>query len=336
MSSQESLLLNSTSIAPAFAPKNMMMKDGKFFEEVVRLVQEVLKNDAATAVFKNHKVEDRDGKKREFDVFVTSEMNGEPIQIAIECKDHSRKISRSLVEAYATKCGSIPNINKRVFVSRRGFTDGAKLTARNNDISLYTLADLDVGKINEWLGTTMILPALVMPVITAKSVATSTEMREEPELTDIVQGVGFEEGVLLWKVARLIGELALLKTGGFTGKFFFWADHTYICTMPFKEGVELVSGGVVYQLQSMTVEVGACVEKPDVKVRYDQYRSLTSGLTVDTASSISDTGTITVVKKEGSDESTVHASFDLKAAQEVFRMKVERFNAGDESAFDND
>lgn len=327
-----STLLTYPPTEPASAPKNELMKDGKFFEEVIRLVQEALKNDHDTRIYKNHKVEDRDGELREFDVFVVGNMNGEPIHIAIECKDHSRKISRGPIESYVTKCRSVPNINKKIFVSRKGFTKGALLTARNNDVILYTLEDLDTSKISEWLGTTMILPALVMPVFTARSVTTSTKLIDEPKLTDVVRGGGFKKDLTLWEVAKQIGELVILATGEFSGRFILLEGYTYTCDMPFKKGVELVTGGKIYQLESMVVEVGVSVAKPIAEVQYNQYCSVDGGLTVDTASSISETGTITVVKREGADESIVHATFDLKAAQEVFRMKVERFNSGEEGA----
>jgi predicted helicase len=115
------------------------MKNGKFLEEVVRIIHETLKADAQVVITKNRKVRDRHGDKREFDVFIEGTVNDEAINIAIECKDHSRKVSVSHIEAYITKCDRVPNIYKKMFVSRNGYTSGAIKAAADRDVVLYTL-----------------------------------------------------------------------------------------------------------------------------------------------------------------------------------------------------
>jgi hypothetical protein len=262
-------------------------------------------------------------------------MNDEAINIAVECKDHSRKVSVSHIEAYITKCDRVPNIHKKIFVSRKGYTSGAIQAAADRDIVLYTLQDLDTANIMDWLGVVMISPALVMPVISAKRVTTSPELMGEIDFTETVKGGGFFIETTFPEVVKQVGQIALLATGGFSGKFFLFEGGKYIFEMPFAEGTELFKDGIIYQLEAMLVEVTASIEKPEAKVEYHQYQSMKEGgMVVDTASSTSDSGTIRVVKKVGEEEATVHASFDLEAAREVFRMKVERFNAGGGEALD--
>jgi hypothetical protein len=309
------------------------MKNGKFLEEVVRVIHETLKANDQVLITKNKKVKDRHGDRREFDVFIEGSLNDEAINIAVECKDHSRKVSVSHIEAYITKCDRVPNIHKKIFVSRKGYTSGAIKAAADRDVVLYTLQNLDSADIFDWLGMTMIRPAFVMPIITAKRVTTSSELQGEIDFSETVRGGGFPTEIAFAEVVKLVGQAALLSTGGFTGKFFLFEGGKYVFEMPFAEGTELVKEGVTYKLEALLVEVRASIEKPDAKIEYHQYQSVEDGgMIVDTASSTSDTGTIRVVKKVGEEEATVHASFDLDAAKEVFRMKVERFNAGDEEA----
>jgi hypothetical protein len=181
----------------------------------------------------------------------------------------------------------------------------------------------------------MILPAFVMPVITAKRVTTSSGLQGEIDFTETVKGGAFLTETSFSDVVKTAGLYALYSTGGFTGKFLLFGDNKSVFEVGFVEGTELTKEGVTYQLESMLVEISSNIMKPDTKIEYHQYQSLeTGGLVVDTASSTSDTGTIRVVKKVGEEEATVHASFDLEAAREMFRIKVERYNAGGGEALD--
>jgi len=82
---------------------------------------------------------------------VESEVNGFKIKIAIECKEHKRKVGSSLIEAFHGKCLRIPDINKKVLVSSNGFTKGAIETAEDFDIELFTLEKLSVDSIKNWI-----------------------------------------------------------------------------------------------------------------------------------------------------------------------------------------
>lgn len=300
------------------------MKNGKFLEEVVRLIHETLKANDQVVITKNRKVKDRHGDKREFDVFVEGSLNDEAINIAVECKDYSRKVSVSHIEAYITKCDRVPNIHKKIFVSRKGYTSGAIKAAADRDVVLYTLQDLDSVDLFGWLGMAMIRPVLVMPVVSAKRVTTSSELKGEIDFTETVKGGAFLTKTSFSDVVKTAGLYALYSTGGFTGKFLLFGGQKSVFEVGFAEGTELTKEGVTYQLELMVVEISSSITKPETKIECHQYQSLEAGgVVVDTASSTSDSGTIRVVKKVGDEEATVHASFDLDAAREVFRMKVE-------------
>ena len=96
-------------------------KPDKVFEKVNHLIQESFRSDPNTEILRNFRIPNRRGRKREIDILIKSELNKSKIQIAIECKDHKRKTGEPSIEAFKTKCDSIPNINKKFSSQERGF-----------------------------------------------------------------------------------------------------------------------------------------------------------------------------------------------------------------------
>ena len=86
------------------------MNDGKKLEQLVRFVQETLKNVPDTEIFSNYKIENISGRKREIDVFIKSQINGMDIKIAIKCKDYKNAIPVEKIEAFNSKCQRINGI----------------------------------------------------------------------------------------------------------------------------------------------------------------------------------------------------------------------------------
>lgn len=80
------------------------------------------------------------GKKREVDVAIYSEIGGERILIAVECKRRSRKSDVNQVEAFNSKLEDI-RANKGVIVSAKGFSKTARILAEKKGISLYRYED---------------------------------------------------------------------------------------------------------------------------------------------------------------------------------------------------
>lgn len=126
-------------------------KPYKIFEKVNQLIQESFKTDDFTEVLCNFRIPNRKGTKRELDILIKSVVNNSKIQIAIECKDHKRKIGEPSIEAFKSKCDSIPNINKKIFVSAKGFSKGAIDAAKDYDIDLYRLEEINLDTIKNWI-----------------------------------------------------------------------------------------------------------------------------------------------------------------------------------------
>lgn len=116
--------------------------NGKSFEKLVAIIQQAYKDVPHTKIFINHLVEDRWGRKREFDVFIVTKVNGIDFRIAIECKNFDKPVPVEKVEAFNSKCSTISNINKKIMFSSRGFQSAAIENAKAFDIELATLEDI--------------------------------------------------------------------------------------------------------------------------------------------------------------------------------------------------
>ncbi|GAB3883461.1 restriction endonuclease [Spirosoma agri] len=121
----------------------MIKNNGRPFEKLVAIIQEAYKDLPQTKIYTNHKVRDRLGKKREFDVFINTNTNNFDFNVAIECKDYQKPVSVSVIEAFNSKCSTVNNINKKIIVSSKGFQFGAVDNAKLFDIELRTLSSIN-------------------------------------------------------------------------------------------------------------------------------------------------------------------------------------------------
>ena len=128
------------------------MKKGGQLELAIELIQRTLINTPDTKVYRNHKIPSKSGRKREIDILVVSQVNGFEIQIAIACKDYTRKVSAEKIEAFNSKCELLKSINKKVFVSSNGYQPSAIDSAKEFGIELLTAPKINQQDILKWLG----------------------------------------------------------------------------------------------------------------------------------------------------------------------------------------
>jgi hypothetical protein len=126
------------------------MNNGKHLEKLVRLIQESMKNIPETKITSNAKLLNNANRKREFDILIETVINAIDIKIVIECKDYNTPVSAEKIEAFQGKCDRIPEISKKVFVSSNGYQVDAINAAKENDIVIYTLAEIDKNTIADW------------------------------------------------------------------------------------------------------------------------------------------------------------------------------------------
>ena len=126
------------------------MKKGELFETVIRIVQESLKTSESTTVRQNYKLIDNCDLKREFDIFIESQVSNFKVNIAIECKDYKKKVEVDKIEAFHSKCNDVPQIHKRIFISRIGFQKGATIKAQFYGIDLLKLENINEFEVKNW------------------------------------------------------------------------------------------------------------------------------------------------------------------------------------------
>lgn len=119
------------------------MKAGKVFEHLVSTLEKVLSGSENATVTAPAKLRDRtNGRLREHDVLITIEQGHHTLYTAIECRDHSRKITVNQVEGFSQKCVDT-GVSKGVIVSRLGFWESAKQKAKHLNISCLTLCEAE-------------------------------------------------------------------------------------------------------------------------------------------------------------------------------------------------
>ena len=126
------------------------MEKWKKFEKLVRLIQEALKNIPDTQIFSNYKIENTSGNKREIDILLKSSINNFELLIAIECKDYKTRIPVEKIEAFNSKCQRIKGISKKVFVSSKGYQLDAIEAAKDFEIELYNLDEINKKDVESW------------------------------------------------------------------------------------------------------------------------------------------------------------------------------------------
>jgi predicted helicase len=119
-------------------------KDGKAFHRLVHAIESAIAiGNANTRVETSKRIADKvTGRPREHDVVLTIAQEHHELVIALECRDHSRKIDVGAVEAFRSKCEHT-GINSGIIVSARGFYKPAIQKAASYDIRCLTLDEAE-------------------------------------------------------------------------------------------------------------------------------------------------------------------------------------------------
>lgn len=116
------------------------MRAGRSLEILVSYLEKVLRGDSVE-VTSPMKLRDRfTGGLREHDVVLTMSPGHHRLVVAIECRDHSRPISVSQVEAFHTKCQDT-GVDQGIIVSPKGFYRKAQMKAQQLGMRCFTLQE---------------------------------------------------------------------------------------------------------------------------------------------------------------------------------------------------
>jgi len=112
------------------------------FQQLVDLLQRALAPKGAKITSSAMVPGSQSGNLREIDVLIETKVGPYNMKIAVEAKDHKRKLNVNDIEALIGKyfSGDI-HVNHVVIVAHRGFTVGAQKKAAANNIELKTLAE---------------------------------------------------------------------------------------------------------------------------------------------------------------------------------------------------
>lgn len=124
-----------------------MAKQGTSLEQLVRAIQEAIKECPNTTVQTNVKIEDANGIKREIDVLVEDRHTAPTTLIAFECKDYSKAVDVQIVDAVIGKFEDLPSIHKKVIVANNGYSTSAKIKAAKHGIELLTLSKVSLPRL---------------------------------------------------------------------------------------------------------------------------------------------------------------------------------------------
>ena len=170
-----------------------MSNKGHQLEKTIRLIQETFKDSENTKIFSNYKIPNESENKREIDVLIVSKINDFEIYIAIECKDYSKKIPVEKIEAFQSKCDRIKKINKKIFVSSKGFQLDAINSAKYYGIELFTAEELTSDALLNLMPIKQIKPE-ILPIISNAVLTFDAEEKIIDEIKENYDGEIYREG----------------------------------------------------------------------------------------------------------------------------------------------
>lgn len=126
------------------------MQKWKFFEQIISLIEHGLKTDESTIVSHDIRLIDQLGIKRQIDVYIVTQINGHPVRVVVECKDHANRIKLKDIDDFDSKTKRLA-IDKRIYVAKTGYQAGAVKAAKALGIELCTLSDISSETVKSWL-----------------------------------------------------------------------------------------------------------------------------------------------------------------------------------------
>ena len=125
-----------------------MSKLGDNYELFVQAIFRAILDSEAKGTQKNicvelkKKLKDNTGTIREFDIYWEYELCGFVYKTVIECKDYSSPVSIEKIDALVGKLKDLPGI-RGIFATKNGYQRGAKTKAKQNNIELLVVREVN-------------------------------------------------------------------------------------------------------------------------------------------------------------------------------------------------
>ncbi|MBF7694283.1 restriction endonuclease [Acinetobacter pollinis] len=126
----------------------MTKNTGREYEEFVQSIYQAIIQSEILGFTeqKNIKVEidktliDRNGIKRQFDIYWEYNLAGHSYKTVIECKDYNSKISIDKIDAFIGKLNDFPGL-KGLYATHKGYQSGASIKADQHNIDLLIIRE---------------------------------------------------------------------------------------------------------------------------------------------------------------------------------------------------
>lgn len=124
----------------------MAKNTGRPYEEFVQHLYQAIIQSELLGLAKNINVEinkkliDKNGVKRQFDIYWEYNLAGHIYKTVIECKDYSSKVSIDKLDAFVGKLNDFPGI-RGLFATAKGYQSGAEVKAKQHNIDLLVIRE---------------------------------------------------------------------------------------------------------------------------------------------------------------------------------------------------
>lgn len=307
------------------------MKKGKLFEIVIHVIQEALKNSSSTIVRANHELIDNAALKREFDIIIESVINNFLITIAIECKDYKSKVSVEKIEAFESKCNAIPQINKKIFVSRVGFQSGAIAKAKLYGIELLLLEKITEEEVFNWLQIGIPSPIFIERVLARPAVKFIGEPFDfSPDDLIVIEDKGINTTLLSFMKDVAIQNLTQSKIFVRTSDTPMPRVETMTLRVDFPMAY-LVREEKKCQISNLWFDIEHIYTNLKSEVSFDKYRDIENeqGLTESVTVVSENQDVYSFVKKSGKKEIEIISKVVIDSEERIMKVgeiKVEKIN----------
>ena len=119
-------------------------------------------------------------KKREIDILITANISGYISYIVIECKNNKNKIGSKEIDSFYGKLEHLGLLRHLpIFISTKGFTPGAKESAKSKQIKLLVLEGLTKDGMAKEISDAIFSTIYLFPIVKSCSIISSKNKDDE-------------------------------------------------------------------------------------------------------------------------------------------------------------
>lgn len=119
-------------------------------------------------------------KKREIDVLITADILGYKSYIVFECKNKNNKIGSKEIDSFYGKLEHLGLLRHQpIFISTKGFTPGAKESAKSKQIKLLVLEGLTQDGMSKEISDAIFSAIYLFPIVKSPGIVSSKNSEDE-------------------------------------------------------------------------------------------------------------------------------------------------------------